>query len=47
MGELMEDRLAILIDELNEANKVAKDEYSTGYADGLAVALSILEGMTD
>ena len=36
-----------LIDERNEAEKVAKDEYSTGYADGLTMALSILEGLTD
>ena len=43
----MEDRLAILIDERNEAEKVAKDEYSTGYADGLTMALSILDGLTD
>lgn len=43
----MEDRLTILIDERNEAEKVAKDEYSTGYADGLTMALSILEGLTD
>jgi hypothetical protein len=44
---LMEDRLAILIDERNEAEKVAKDEYSTGYADGLTMAISILEGLID
>ena len=43
----MEDRLTILIDERNEAEKVAQDEYSTGYADGLTMALSILEGLTD
>ena len=36
-----------LIDERNEAEKVAKDEYSTGYADGLTMALSILDGLTD
>ena len=43
----MEDRIQILIDERNEAEKVAKDEYSNGYADGLTMALSILEGLTD
>ena len=43
----MEDRLAILIDERNEAEKVAKDEYSNGYADGLTMAISILEGLID
>ena len=36
-----------LIDERNEAEKVAKDEYSNGYADGLTMAISILEGLID
>ena len=36
-----------LIDERNEAEKVAKDEYSVGYADGLTMALSILDGLID
>ena len=43
----MEDRMQILIDERNEAEKVAKDEYSNGYADGLTMAISILEGLID
>ena len=43
----IKDKITILIDERNQANQVAKDEYSTGYADGLTMALSILDGLTD
>jgi hypothetical protein len=37
-----------LIDEIRKASQTdVKDEYSAGYSDGLAMALSILEGLTD
>jgi hypothetical protein len=42
----MEDRLAILVDEIKQAAP-ATDPYSEGYLDGLHMALSILEGLTD
>ena len=42
----MEDRIAILIDEIKQAAP-ATDEYSEGYLDGLHMALSIMEGLTD
>lgn len=47
MGELMEDRIQELIDERNEAEKVARDEYSYGYFDGLNMALKIIEGLIE
>jgi hypothetical protein len=43
----MEEKLNILVDEIRKAEKVAKDEYSYGYLDGLSMALSILNGLTD
>lgn len=43
----LQEQIKILIDERNEAEKVAKDEYSTGYADGLTMALSILDGLIE
>lgn len=43
----MEERLAILIDEMIQAKKVITDDYSVGYFDGLSMAVSILEGLTD
>jgi hypothetical protein len=36
-----------LLDEIRGAELVARDEYSTGYYDGLAMALSILEGRVE
>ena len=47
MSEELQEQIKILIDERNEAEKVAKDEYSTGYADGLTMALSILDGLIE
>jgi hypothetical protein len=41
------ETLDILVDEMRKAEQVVKDEYSTGYFDGLAMAVSILEGLTD
>jgi hypothetical protein len=41
------NNLETLIDEMKSASLVARDEYSTGYYDGLAMAVSILEGLTD
>ena len=43
----MQDRLLILIDEMRLAEAVVEDEYSTGYFEGLAMAVSILEGLID
>jgi hypothetical protein len=43
----MEDRLLILIDEMRLAEAVVGDEYSVGYFDGLTMAVSIMEGLTD
>jgi hypothetical protein len=43
----MKKKLLILVDEMREAEKVVKDEYSNGYFDGLAMALDILEGRID
>ena len=43
----MQDRLLILIDEMRVAEAVVEDEYSTGYYEGLAMAVSIMEGLTD
>lgn len=42
----MKDRIAILVDEIKQAAP-ATDEYSEGYLDGLHMALSIMEGLTD
>lgn len=36
-----------LIDERNEAERVAVDEYSSGYVDGLTMAISIIDGLTE
>lgn len=36
-----------LIDERNEAEKVAVDEYSSGYVDGLTMAISIIDGLIE
>jgi hypothetical protein len=43
----MEDRLTILVDEMRKAELVVRDDYSVGYFDGLAMAISIMEGLTD
>ena len=43
----MEDRLIILVNEMREAEGVVGDEYSAGYFDGLSMAVSIMEGLTD
>jgi hypothetical protein len=43
----MEDRLTTLVDEMRQAELIVRDEYSNGYFDGLAMAVSILEGLTD
>jgi hypothetical protein len=43
----MKDKLDILVDEMRQAELVTTDEYSSGYFDGLAMAVSILEGLTD
>jgi hypothetical protein len=40
------DNLPLLIDEIKQAAP-ATDLYSEGYLDGLHMALSILEGLTD
>lgn len=39
--------LDILVDEMRKAEQVIRDDYSVGYFDGLAMAVSILEGLTD
>ena len=39
--------LDILVDEMRKAEQVIRDDYSGGYFDGLAMAVSILEGLTD
>lgn len=36
-----------LIDERNEAEKTAIDEYSSGYVDGLTMAIAIIDGLTE
>jgi hypothetical protein len=43
---MMQDRIAILVDEIKQASP-ATDLYSEGYLDGLQMAFSILEGLTD
>ena len=43
----MNELLDILVDEIRKAEQVAKDEYSYGYLDGLSMAVSILNGLTD
>ena len=42
----MENKLAILVDEMKRAAP-ATDLNGEGYLDGLHMALSILEGLTD
>jgi hypothetical protein len=41
------ENMQALLDEMRKAEQVSRDEYSTGYYDGLAMAVSILEGLTD
>jgi hypothetical protein len=36
-----------LIDERNEAERTAIDEYSSGYVDGLTMAIAIIDGLTE
>jgi hypothetical protein len=43
----MKDKLTILVDEMRQAQMVITDEYSSGYFEGLAMAVSIMEGLTD
>jgi len=43
----MKDKMEILIEEMRQAELVNRDEYSTGYFDGLAMAVSILEGRVE
>ena len=43
----MKDKLDILVDEMRQAEQIVRDEYSNGYYDGLAMAVSIMEGLTD
>jgi hypothetical protein len=36
-----------LIDKRNEAERTAIDEYSSGYVDGLTMAIAIIDGLTE
>lgn len=42
----MKERIAILVDEIYKSAP-ATDLYSEGYLDGLHMAFSIMEGLTD
>ena len=44
---MAKENIDILTDEMRKAEVVAKDEYSTGYYDGLAMAVSIMEGRVE
>jgi hypothetical protein len=41
------ENLPILIDEIRLASENSGTTYGSGYYDGLCMALSILEGLTD